>query len=173
MKLVSFWSGILETDSDGEAEYEIDIPQFSGDLRIMATAYKGKAFASTSENMKVADPLVISTALPRFFSPGDTVLVPVVMTNTTGKSTNCKTDISITGPLTIVGSKSLNADVEPNSEGRVVYQLVANQELGQTNVTVNVRALGESFKNSTDITIRPASPLQKVSGSGVIKGGVL
>ena len=171
VQLVSFWSGILETDGDGEAEYEIDIPQFSGDLRVMATAYKGKAFASSSKNMKVADPLVISTALPRFFSPGDTILVPVVMTNTTEKSTNCQTDISISGPLTVLGSKSINADVAPNSESTVTYKLVANQELGQTNVTVNVKALGETFKNSTDITIRPASPLQKVSGSGVIKGG--
>lgn len=171
VKLVAFWSGILQTDSDGEAEYEIDIPQFSGDLRIMATAYKGKAFSAADENMKVADPLVISTALPRFFSPGDTIVVPVVMTNTTEKSTNCKTNISITGPLTLIGSKSLNAEVGPNAEGRVTYKLVANQELGQTNVTVDVKALGESFKNSTDITIRPASPLQKVSGSGVIKAG--
>ena len=76
IKLVTFWSGILETNSRGEAEYEIDIPQFSGDLRIMAVTYKDKAFGAGSANMKVADPVVISTALPRFFSPHDSVEVP-------------------------------------------------------------------------------------------------
>jgi len=167
VKLVSFWSGIIETGSDGEAEYEIDIPEFSGDLRIMATAYKNQAFASSDENMKVADPLVISTALPRFFSPGDTILVPVVMTNTTEKSTNCKTKINISGPIKVVGNK----EVAPGSEGQVLYKLVANKEIGQTKITVDVKALGESFTSNTDVTIRPASPLQKVSGSGVIKAG--
>lgn len=172
VKLVSFWSGIVETDGSGNAEYEIDIPQFSGDLRIMATAYKDQAFASAHDNMKVANPLVISTALPRFFSPGDTVLVPVIMSNTTQKATSCNTNISLSGPVTIIGSESLNAKVEANSEGTVTYKVVANKQIGQANITVDVSALGETFKNSTDITIRPASPLQKISGSGTIKAGV-
>ena len=171
MKLVSFWNGIVETDGSGNAEYEIDIPQFSGDLRIMATAYKNQAFASANDNMKVADPLVISTALPRFFSPGDTVLVPVVMTNTTDKASNCKKTLSVSGPVDVIGSKSLNSNVEANSESIVNYKIVARKQLGQTNITVDIDALGESFKNSTDITIRPASPLQKVSGSGSVKAG--
>ncbi|MBN1952735.1 MAG: hypothetical protein JW801_16150, partial [Bacteroidales bacterium] len=80
VKLVSYWSGILETNSKGEAEYTIDIPQFSGDLRIMALSYNGKAFGSAQENMKVADPLVTSVALPRFLSPGDHVQMPVTLT---------------------------------------------------------------------------------------------
>ncbi|MGB3467625.1 MAG: alpha-2-macroglobulin family protein, partial [Cyclobacteriaceae bacterium] len=171
VKLVAFWSGIMETDGSGEAAFKIDIPQYSGDLRIMAVAYNGKAFASATENMKVADPMVISTALPRFLSPGDTVLVPVVMTNTTEKATSGNTAISVTGPLTIIGEKSLSADIAANSEGSVTYKLLANKEIGQTNVTVNVKALGETFSNSTDIAIRPASPLQKISGSGTIQGG--
>ena len=171
VKLVAFWSGQLVTDGSGEAEYEIDIPQFSGDLRIMAVAHNGKAFAGTSENMKVADPLVISTALPRFFSPGDTVTVPVVMTNTTEQTASCQTKISVSGPLTIVGGTSQGVNVGAGSEGRAVYQIVADKAIGQSNVTVEVNALGESFKNSTDITVRPASPLQKVSGSGTVNGG--
>ncbi|MFY0651436.1 MAG: alpha-2-macroglobulin family protein [Cyclobacteriaceae bacterium] len=171
VKLVSFWSGVIETDDVGNAEYEIDIPQFSGDLRVMATAYKNHAFASADDNMKVADPLVISTALPRFFSPGDTVLVPVVMSNTTGKAANCKTNISVSGPVSIIGSEALSSKVEANSEGTVTYKIVAKKQLGQVNITVDVDALGEVFKNSTDITVRPASPLQKVSGSGSVKAG--
>ncbi|MEL7145443.1 MAG: alpha-2-macroglobulin family protein, partial [Bacteroidota bacterium] len=171
VKLVAFWSGILTTDGSGEAEYEIDIPQFSGDLRIMAVAHKGKAFAGTSANMKVADPLVVSTALPRFFSPGDTVVVPVVMTNTTEKSANCQTKISVTGPLTVLGGASQSVKIGAGSEGRAVYKVVADKAIGQSNVTIDINAMGESFKNSTDITVRPASPLQKVSGSGVVKSG--
>ena len=31
--------------------------------------------------------------------------------------------------------------------------------------------MGEKFNDETEISIRPASPLQKVSGSGSIAGG--
>jgi len=171
VKLVSFWSGILQTDGSGNVSHEIEIPQFSGDLRIMATAYKGHAFASSQKNIKVADPIVISTALPRFLCPGDTVLVPVIMSNTTEKATQCETTLNVSGQITLLGSKSMKTEVAANAEGQVIYKVVAKQALGQSNVTVDVKALGESFKNSTDITVRPASPLQKVSGSGSVKAG--
>src|SRR5690606_26151878 len=38
VKNVSFWSGILQADGRGIVKYNIDVPQFSGDLRIMAVA---------------------------------------------------------------------------------------------------------------------------------------
>lgn len=171
VKLVSFWSGILQTDDSGNAEFDMNIPQFSGDLRIMAVAYKDNKFASASENMKVADPVVISVALPRFFSPGDTVQVPVIISNTTEKSTNCKTKLNVSGAVNIVGSSSESVKINGNSEGQVVYQVAAKKEIAQANITVDVNALNESFKHSTDITVRPASPLQKISGSGIVKAG--
>jgi alpha-2-macroglobulin len=51
VKLVAFWSGQLQTNSAGEASYTIDIPQFSGDLRIMVCAYKDRAFGSADKHM--------------------------------------------------------------------------------------------------------------------------
>ena len=38
-------------------------------------------------------------------------------------------------------------------------------------ISLSANALGEKFGHDTDITIRPASPLQKVSGSGSLDGG--
>ena len=67
VKNVSFWSGILEADGSGTVRYEIDVPQFSGDLRVMAVAYKDKGFGSFDNHMKVADPIVISNRLTKIF----------------------------------------------------------------------------------------------------------
>ena len=171
VKLVSFWSGILNTNSKGEASYEISIPQFSGDLRIMAVGYDGKVFGSKQGNMKVADPLVISVALPRFLSPGDKTEVPVIMTNTTGKKADCKVTLKLTGPLQVNGSKSMSVSIDPNKEGKVKFIVDALYKLGEGSVTIEVEAMGETFVNKTDITVRPASPLQKRSNSGTVKAG--
>ncbi len=171
VKLVAFWSGILETNARGNAEFEIDIPQFSGDLRIMAVAHKNHMFGSGHANMKVADPLVISTALPRFMSPGDTVVMPVVMTNTTNKNASCKTKIEVSGPLKIKGAADKSLKIPSNAEGEVVYKIFAESMIGEAAITVKADALGETFINKTDITVRPASPLQKRNGAGVINAG--
>jgi uncharacterized protein YfaS (alpha-2-macroglobulin family) len=171
-KLVSYWSGIQRTDGNGDASFQMDIPAaFSGEVRIMAVSCKGAAFGSGEAAMKVADPLVLSSALPRFLSPGDTVTMPVTLTNTTNKTASISATVQTNGPVTIVGSPRASADIAPGSEGRVVFTLAAARAIHPAKVTVNVSGLGEQFTDATDISVRPASTLQKMSGSGVAGTG--
>jgi uncharacterized protein YfaS (alpha-2-macroglobulin family) len=169
-KLVAFWSGILTTDATGVAHYDVDIPQFSGDLRIMAVAYKDKAFGASSDHMKVADPIVISAALPRFLSPKDSVEMSVMLSNTTEKATDCVVNIITDGKLKVSGKTKQNVRIEANSEKQLYVKLAAEPLIGQAKVKVMVSANGKSYLNETDISVRPASPLQKISGSGSIGG---
>lgn len=170
-KLVSFWSGIKTTDAGGNLEYEIDIPQFSGDLRIMAVAYNGKAFGMGSANMKVADPVVISAALPRFLSPKDTVEMSVNLSNTTNNAMTCDLSIETDGPVKMMGKNRDQMSIVANSEKQLYYKLAVNPELGEAKIKVLVSAGGKKYSNETDISIRPASPLQKINGSGIVQAG--
>lgn len=169
--LVSLWSGILKADGNGNAGFDVDIPQFSGALRVMAVVYKDNAFGSAEKTIKVADPIVISTALPRFLSPKDTVKVPVTLSNTTQKAGEVKAEISVTGPITIVGSGTQSATLKANSEGQVEFAVIASNALGAGSVTITVNGMGEKFVDRTDIAIRPVSSLTKQTGSGVISAG--
>jgi len=171
VKLISLWSGHLKTNSNGEAIVKVKIPEFSGAVRVMAVAYKGKAFGAAEKMMRVSDPVVISTALPRFVSPKDTIVVPVTLSNTTTKPATANSNISVTGPLRIVGVAAKSATIKSNSEAQVTYKLVATQSIGQAKVIIAVNALGEKFSNSTDITVRPTSPLSKITDAGTIKDG--
>ena len=166
VKNVSFWSGIKQADGNGNVKYDIDIPQFSGDLRVMALAYKNKGFGSADKHMKVADPVVISTALPRFLSPKDEVVMPVSMSNTTNKAATATVTVKVTGPLGVQGQETQTVELPANREGRSVFTLQAQPAIGAATVTVTVRALGENFINETDISVRPPASLQKLTGSG-------
>lgn len=170
IKIVSYWSGITKANGSGEAEFEFDVPQFSGELRLMAVAYKDASFGSTEANMKVADPLVLSTALPRFLSPSDTVSIPVTISNTTNKSTTATATITAGNALQIVGDTKQSVSVNANSEVQAMFRIVAAPTIGATKIKVEVQGLGERFIDETDITIRPPSTLQKITGSGVITG---
>ena len=170
-KLVSYWSGIAKANSSGEASFEFDIPQFSGQVRLMAVAYKDESFGSAENTMTVADPIVISTALPRFLSPGDTVTVLVTISNTTVKSTNASVAIKVDGPFKIIGSNSQSVSLNANSEGRATFQVAASSVIGIGKISVEVNGLNEKFTDVTEISVRPHSTLQKFSGSGSITGG--
>lgn len=171
VKLVSYWSGITDANGNGEANFEFDIPQFSGQLRLMAVAYKDVAFGSGEMNMTVADPIVISTALPRFLSPRDTVLMPVTISNTTKNSTNATATVKVSGPVKVVGSNSQQVSIKANAEGRVVFQLVADNRIDAAKISVEVNALNEKFLDETEIPVRPPASLQKITDAGSVIAG--
>jgi alpha-2-macroglobulin len=170
IKIVSYWSGIAKANSSGEASFEFDVPQFSGEIRLMAVAYKNESFGSTASSMKVADPIVLSTALPRFLSPGDTVTVPVTITNTTNKNTTAEATLGVTAPLQAAGPLLQSLDLKANSEARVLFKVIASPAISTGKIKVEVKGMGEKFVDETDITVRPASTLQKITGSGSIAG---
>jgi uncharacterized protein YfaS (alpha-2-macroglobulin family) len=188
VKLFAKWSGVLTADASGLVRYKLRVPQFSGAVRIMAVAYKNDAFGSAEQTMRVADPVVISTALPRFLSPGDTIDVPVTLTNTTGKVIQGSPQLAVSGPLQALVKPEERNDVEnsespltltfkkrisllPNTEKRVVFHCIAT---GIGSVTVKTSFVPEGpgmFIETIELPIRPASPLQKRTGAGVVAGG--
>ncbi len=176
VKLVTYWSGIVETGFSGEAEVTLDIPQFSGNLRIMAVAYKDNAFGAAEQNMTVADPIVISTGLPRFLSPGDALDLPVNLTNTTKKPATVTATVTLTGPLQADSVVSQQVTIPAGRESRALFHIAAKQAIGPGSVKVAVQGLtggrpGETFTDQTDITVRPAVPLVKTTVSGAVAGG--
>ncbi|MET4107895.1 MG2 domain-containing protein [Hymenobacter sp. UYP22] len=202
VRLLAKWSGVLTADASGKVRYKLQIPQFSGAIRIMAVAYKGDAFGSAEHTMRVADPVVISTALPRFLSPGDTIDVPITLTNTTNKAIKGLALLQLPQPLQTATTTILrssedyrlaeqhignNASVDffpnsvyrhmvlpPNTEKRVVFRMMASR-IGNSKIQVVFHAAGKPYSNelseTIELPIRPASPLQKRTGAGVVAGG--
>ena len=170
VKILSYWSGMKKANGNGVAEFEYEIPQFSGEVRLMAVAFKDENFGAAEKNTVVADPIVLSSALPRFMSPGDTVLVPVTISNTTSRQASAKMNVQVAGPVTLLGGSGQSVSIAPNSEGRAVFRILANNQVAVANITVQVDALGEKFTEATEIAVRPPSTLQKLSGSGSITG---
>ena len=104
-KLLSYWSGIKKTDGNGEVNVSLNIPQFNGDVRLMAVAYTDSRFGSAEEHMKVADDLIIEPQVPRFLAVNDSLVTPVTVINTTNKVANIDISVNVEGPLKVTSSR--------------------------------------------------------------------
>ncbi|RYZ45057.1 MAG: alpha-2-macroglobulin family protein, partial [Sphingobacteriales bacterium] len=151
-------------------QFDIEIPQFSGEIRLMAVAYKGNQFGSQGTTMTVADPIVLSSSLPRFLSPGDTVNMPVTVTNTTAKGGTASATLKVSGPLQVVGNATQQLSMAANSESRALFRVAASEAIGIGNIQLEVKGHGETFSESNEISIRPSAPLQVLTGSGTVTG---
>lgn len=80
-KSVALYSGIVPMGRDGKAEIELDIPDFNGELRLMAVVWSESGLGSASDALTVRDDVPAEVILPRFLAPGDTAIATVTMDN--------------------------------------------------------------------------------------------
>jgi len=170
VRILSYWSGTMKANGSGECSYTIDIPEFSGSLRIMAVAYKGSAFGSRDKMMVVADPVVISSSLPRFLSPNDQNTLSVSLNNTTNKTMNATASVVVTGPLQVSGPASQDIQIPAHAEKDITFQLNATG-INVGGVDITVKANHESYTDHEEIPVRPPMPMTKTTESGVANGG--
>jgi uncharacterized protein YfaS (alpha-2-macroglobulin family) len=169
-KPLAIWSGIRQSKGNGETDVVLDIPEFSGEVRLMAFAYKGNRFGSAQKPMKVADPIVITPALPRFLSPGDSVLMPITAFNTTANPTSLTFEIETTGGV-VAQAKTASLEVGANQERYAVVTLRATNAIGKATVKVRTKAFGESLESVTELAVRPVAPFSTDAITGYIEGG--
>jgi len=70
-KVVSLQSKTISLDTQGQASVTFDIPDFQGNLRLMAVAWSKSAVGSTEGKVIVKDPLSTELYMPRFIGLGD------------------------------------------------------------------------------------------------------
>ncbi|HRO16430.1 MAG TPA: alpha-2-macroglobulin family protein, partial [Paracoccus sp. (in: a-proteobacteria)] len=68
-KLMAWFSGPLTLDADGHATVTVPLPDFNGEVRLMALAWTEKAVGQADATMLVRDPVVVQASLPRFLAP--------------------------------------------------------------------------------------------------------
>jgi len=85
-RTVALFSGLVKTDAQGKALIPLDVPDFQGELRLMAVAFDAEKMGSGEMRMTVRDPLVAELILPRFLAPGDSGRLTALLHNVEGSA---------------------------------------------------------------------------------------
>ena len=95
--VVALFSGIVKLDENGAATVKLDIPDFQGQVRLMAVAYSAKKLGAVSGAMTIRDPVVTMVSLPRFLAPGDEARLGVTINNLEGPAGDYALKMTATG----------------------------------------------------------------------------
>jgi len=169
-KLLTYWSGIKKTDSEGVVNLQINIPQFNGEVRLMAVAYTDSRFGSAQEFIKVADDLIIEPEIPRFLSLNDTLIMPVTVINNSDKDANINLNVKADGVLKISSVNKKSLTIKSQSMNRAEFKISAGSEIGAGKIIIETDGFAK-VKEEVDIAVRPVSPLVAETGNGTIKAG--
>jgi uncharacterized protein YfaS (alpha-2-macroglobulin family) len=167
-KVVALFTPPVQAGPDGVAQVPLDIPDFAGQVRLMAVAWQGTLVGAASADMIVRDPLIAEPLLPRFLAPGDTARLAVLMQNLELPPGEAVAVVSVEGPLQIVGETRLAGMLALNQ------QVVRTTELRATGVGRGVIRLavtgpgGFAVQREAAILIRPSrAPVSVVAAAEI------
>jgi len=106
-RLVALFSGIVQVGADGVARVPLDIPDFAGELRLMAVAWEGARIGAASRAMTVREAVVAEALLPRFLAPGDEARLPVLLHNIELPQGEVVATLTASGAIEIAGAARL------------------------------------------------------------------
>lgn len=78
---ITLWSGRHKLDKNGQAEVKFDIPEYQGQLKVMATAFGPRQIGHAEHEVQVKDPLLLRAHIPQMLTVGDKVDIPVQVIN--------------------------------------------------------------------------------------------
>ncbi len=98
-RTVALFSGLVDVDDRGRAKVKLDIPDFVGELRLMAVAFGASRIGEASKPLTVRDAVVGELTLPRFLAPGDKASGTLLVDNVEGNFGTYRTTVSVSGSL--------------------------------------------------------------------------
>lgn len=162
-KSVVVYAGPVALDAQGRAAVPLDLPDFNGTLRVMATVWSADAFGSAERYWVTRDPVVAEAVLPRYLAPGDESTVTVVLANTTQVAQTVRVRLSGEGAIE-VPPQTLDTQLAPGERGQFTVPIGAQQEgTGQVRLDIETEE-GMALQRSWDLSARYAGQAQRTQG---------
>ena len=130
IKPVAVWSGMVTSDENGLVTIEMDIPEYTGQLRMDAVVKNATATGSISDNIFVRRPYMLRTSLPRFLLPNDSIQSSAVVFNQTDQDCLVKLNWSTSGTLQDTQG-SIELEIPAHAEKAYAANLITKKLVGQ------------------------------------------
>jgi uncharacterized protein YfaS (alpha-2-macroglobulin family) len=156
IRTIVLFAGPVQAGDDGVARIPLDLPDFAGQVRLMAVVWHGDKIGAAHTDVLVRDPLVAEPLLPRFLAPGDDARFAVLMHNLELPPGEASVVVSTGGPLQFSGPPRLVVNLASGTQATPVTMLHATGA-GRAVVKLDVTGqVGFTVHRETALTVRPA-----------------
>ncbi|MRX51850.1 alpha-2-macroglobulin [Paracoccus sp. S-4012] len=187
--LMAWFSGPVTVGADGMAELSVPLPDFNGEVKLMAVAWTARGIGEAEATMLVRDPVVMTVTAPAFLAPGDTAEAQVALTHVAGPSGAVALGAEVTnGPalaldglppeVTLAAGERVTTGLmlaAPEGEGTTNLTLTATLPDGRQvtkDLTIPILRLDPAITRATRITLAPgASALLDPATLGAFRPG--
>lgn len=144
----------------GKNKHEIEIPNYTGSVRVMLVATNGTASGAADKRVAVTQPLMVWSALPRVIGPDEVVALPVTLFATTKDIHQVKVEVKTDNKLFINGKNEQTIFFNEIGEQTIFFELKAGKTVGTSTVEVIATSKKEVGQQKIYLPIRNPHPEQ-------------
>lgn len=156
VEIAALWSGEVSFDESGKAVIPLDLPNFNGELALMALAWNEQQVGEAERAVKVVAPLVAEIGWPRFGARGDETRALVQLRNMSGEEQTLSLAWTLNGGLKANGELPGNLSLKNGEEQWLTLPLTVTGASGVASLQLAAR--GKDFAISRDWFLPLRSP---------------
>ena len=143
----------VEVSADGTAAITMDMPDFVGQLRLMAVAYSAERMGESQAPLIVRDPIAADLILPRFMAPGDTASPMITVQNLSGKPQKLKLKLDVVGPIEAIIKGTTEFELADGKRLDLPVELTGTG-VGTATFKLSVTGTKEPIERSWNMAVR-------------------
>ncbi|MGL6575368.1 alpha-2-macroglobulin family protein [Aeromonas hydrophila] len=156
VEIAALWSGEVSFDESGKAVIPLDLPNFNGELALMALAWNEQQVGEAERAVKVVAPLVAEIGWPRFGARGDETRALVQLRNMSGEDQTLSLAWTLNGGLKANGELPGTLSLKNGEEQWLTLPLSVTGASGVA--SLQLAASGKDFAISRDWYLPLRSP---------------
>lgn len=156
VEIAALWGGEVNFDEQGKAVIPLDLPNFNGELALMALAWNEQQVGEAERAVKVVAPLVAEIGWPRFGARGDETRALVQLRNMSGEDQTLSLVWTLNGGLKANGELPGTLSLKNGEEQWLTLPLTVTGASGVA--SLQLAASGKDFAISRDWTLPLRSP---------------
>jgi alpha-2-macroglobulin len=168
----------IQLNDQGEGVINLPLPNFNGELRIMAQAWDANRFGKAERRMIVVAPVVAELSTPRFMAGGDRSLLTLDLHNLTDFTQDIQVEVSTAGLVNQAEPKKLSIKLDSKQKEIIQFPVVADYGYGQGTISVDIKGIfltddepNLDIHRSWTIGVRPAYAVTTKSYSFAVAEG--
>ncbi|MEM7766467.1 MAG: alpha-2-macroglobulin [Pseudomonadota bacterium] len=155
VKTVSLFSGEVDVGRAGSAKVRFEVPDFNGELRLMAVAWSEEGLGAASRSVTVRDQAPAELILPRFLAPGDEATLTASIDNVELTGGEFSASLAAAGPVEI-GVDAVSRTLPEGARADVPVSITTANE-GISRLRLSVQG-PENFAVDREYLIETRSP---------------
>jgi len=178
VNIVALQSAPVTLDEKGEAEISLDIPDFNGELRLMAQIWSEHSFGMSEAKTVIAAPLIVELSAPRFLASGDKSLLALDVHNQTEQAQQLEVKTAFSGQLMAAAEQSSWPLQLAAGEKQVLHlPIKAKQGYGEGQVEITASGLKlpdehfDTWQRQWRIGVRSPFPAQTKTFRAILEAG--